>query len=96
MTKKAKPQITHQLTLDEYDELTAEHQKKGAEWERQAIIAHLHNVQSQILGIKNLTSKVELKNELMDTYDGIDVAIGAINILPDLYSRDFCTECGAS
>lgn len=93
--KEPAKKITHQLTLDEYDALTEECLKRGAEWERRDIIAHLADVRSQIRGVSALTSKIPLRQSLKDLEDGIDASIEAIKALPDMYDRAGCEECGS-
>lgn len=93
--KKSATKITHQLTLDEYDELTAENQKLGAMWERRDIKSHLVDVMSQIKGVQELTSQYSLVKGLNDLYDGVNAAYNAIDALPELYDRVGCPDCGA-
>jgi hypothetical protein len=95
--KEQKPErkITHQLTLDEYDALTEECLKRGAEFERRDIISHLADVRSQIRGVAALTSKIPLRQSLKDLEDGIDASIEAIKALPELYDRAGCENCGS-
>lgn len=92
--KKSATKITHQLTLDEYDELTFESQVLGAQYERAAIVAHLVDVRSQVMGVKHLTSRQDLRESLMEFYDGITGAIDAIQSLPKYENRVGCPECG--
>lgn len=93
MTKNKEPKITHKLTLDEYDELTTENQILGAQLERQAIVAHLVDVRSQVMGVRNLTSRQDLRESLMEFYDGVTGAIDAIQALPAYENRVGCAEC---
>lgn len=91
--QKPERKITHQLTLDEYDELTEECLKRGASSERRDIIEHLADVRAQIRGVAALTSKLPLRQSLKDLEDGIDASIEAIKALPELYDRVFCEKC---
>jgi hypothetical protein len=98
MTKKkasnSERKITHQLTLDEYDALTEECLKRGADFERRDILEHLADVRAQIRGVSALTSKIPLRQSLKDLEDGIDASIEAIKALPELYDRVGCEKCG--
>lgn len=91
--KKSATKITHQLTLDEYDELTMENQIQGAQYERAAIVAHLADVRAQIRGVAEMTDRPNLTRDLVYLEDGINAAINAVNALPQYENRVGCVEC---
>lgn len=91
--KKSATKVTHQLTLDEYDELTMENQVLGAQFERSAIVAHLADVRAQIRGVAEMTDRPNLTRDLGYLEDGINAAINAINALPQYENRVGCPEC---
>lgn len=93
MAAKKKQEPVHTLTLDEYDELTADNQKLGAATERRDIISHLADVRAQIRGVAEMTDRPNLTRDLVYLEDGINAAVNAIKALPDLYARVGCEHC---
>lgn len=95
--KKEKPakQITHELTLDEYDELTLENQILGAGWERGKIIAEIERRAAQMMEFAECMESTKDKNAYSRYAFGLQMAVRIINELRPYEENVGCPECEA-
>lgn len=93
--KKKSKQITHKLTLDEYDELTLENQVFGAQSERGNIIAELERQSSWLMSLADGLENTKDKNIYSRYAYGLKMAITMIENLASYEDNIGCNECGA-
>lgn len=97
MSKKEKSakKITHQLTLDEYDELTMENQILGAGWERGKIIAELERRASQLREFSDKSGLITNADQYAKDAHGLEMALRFIRNLREYEYNVGCPECEA-
>lgn len=97
MSKKEKSskKITHQLTLDEYDELTMENQILGADHERGKIIAELERRAGQLREFSNKSDFVDGRDVFAQQARGMEMALRFIRNLRKYEDNVGCPECEA-
>ena len=97
MSKKEKStkKITHQLTLDEYDELTMENQILGAGWERGKIIAELERRAGQLREFSRMSDFVDGRDVFAQQARGMEMALRFIRNLREYEDNVGCPECEA-
>lgn len=93
--KKEKPakRISHELTLDEYDELTFENQILGAGLERGHIIAELERRSAQMMEFAECMESTKDKNVYARYAYGLQMAIRIVNELRSYEENVGCPEC---
>jgi hypothetical protein len=95
-SKKKKPkEIKHVLTLDEYDELTMEHQKLGAQLERGNIVAELQRRATQLREFSDKSDFVDGRDVFAQQARGMEMAIRFINGTREYEDNVGCPECEA-
>lgn len=92
--KKKSKQIKHELTLDEYDELTFENQILGASLERGKIVAELERQSSWLMDFAENMESTKDKNIYSRYAYGLKMAIAVIDNLPPYEDNVGCRECG--
>ena len=95
--KKEKPakRISHELTLDEYDELTMENQILGAGWERGKIIAELERRSAQLREFSDKCGLITDADQFAQHARGMEMAIRFIRNLRKYEDNVGCPECEA-
>ena len=95
--KKEKPakQITHELTHDEYDELTMENQILGASGERMKIISELSRRADQMMEFAERMESTKDKNAYSRYAFGLQMAVRIVNELRPYEENVGCPECEA-
>lgn len=95
--KKEKPakQITHELTLDEYDELTLENQILGADLERGKIIAELERRSAQLREFSDKCGLTTDADQFAQHARGMEMALRFIRNLRKFEENVGCPECEA-
>lgn len=93
--KPKKIQHVHTLTLDEYDELTMEHQIKGAGWERGHIIAELERRSKQLREFSDKCGLITDADQFAQHARGMEMALRFIKDLRKYEYNVGCPECEA-
>ena len=93
--KEQAKKITHQLTLDEYDKLTLEHQILGAQGERGMIIAELERRAGQMMEFAECMESTKDKNAYSRYAFGLQMAVRIVNELRPYEDNVGCPECEA-
>jgi len=95
--KKEKPstKITHQLTLDEYDELTFENQILGASLERGKIVEELERRSKQLREFSDKSDFVDGRDVFAQQARGMEMAVRFINATRKYEDNVGCPECEA-
>lgn len=93
--KEQSKKITHQLTLDEYDELTLEHQILGAQGERGMIIAELERRAGQLREFSDKSDFVDGRDVFAQQARGMEMALRFIRNLRGYEDNVGCPECGS-
>jgi hypothetical protein len=93
--KEQAKKITHQLTLDEYDELTMENQILGAQRERGKIIAELERRAGQMMEFAECMESTKDKNAYSRYAFGLQMAVRIVNELRPYEDNVGCPECEA-
>lgn len=95
--KKEKPtkRISHELTLDEYDELTFEHQIMGAGFERGKIIEELERRSKQLREFSEKSDFVNSHDVFAQQARGMEMAIRFIKEIRKYEDNVGCPECEA-
>lgn len=91
--KKKVKQIKHVLTLDEYDELTMEHQKLGAKLERGNIVAELQRRANQLREFSDKADFVDGRDVFAQQARGMEMAIRFIGSVREYEDNVGCPEC---
>ena len=93
--KKEAPKVTHQLTLDEYDELTMEHQILGASLERGKIVEELERRAKQLREFSDKSDFVDGRDVFAQQARGMEMAVRFINATRKYEDNVGCPECEA-
>jgi hypothetical protein len=91
--EKSSKKITHQLTLDEYDELTMENQIFGAKLERGNIIAELQRRAGQLREFSDKSDFVDSRDVFAQQARGMEMAIRFITGVRKYEDNVGCPEC---
>jgi hypothetical protein len=95
--KKEKPvrKIYKELTLDEYDDLTLEHQGIGASCERGNIVTELERRAAQLREFSDKSGLVPSADRYAMDARGLEMAIRFINGVRAYEDNVGCLECDA-
>lgn len=94
MAKKIGKGYKHELTLDEYDELTLENQILGAGHERGKIVAELERRAKQLRAFSEAADIVPDWDLFAQHARGMEMAARIIRTLPKYEDNVGCPECG--
>jgi len=95
--KKEKPakRISHELTLDEYDELTMENQILGASLERGKIVEELERRAEQLRQFSEAADLTPSHDVFAQEARGVEMAIRLIAKIRKYEDNVGCPECEA-
>lgn len=93
--KPKKLQREHTLTLDEYDELTMEHQILGASLERGHILAELERRAGQLREFSDKCGLITSADQFAQHARGMEMALSFIRNLRKYEDNVGCPECEA-
>jgi hypothetical protein len=97
MRKKppTKKDVARELTLDEYDELTMEHQIKGASLERANMIAELERKARQLREFSEVAELVRDHDQFAQHARGMEMAARILKGVRVYEENVGCPECEA-